>query len=89
MCELTFLKGKYLDSIVIALRPCGVKGVCVFRCNLPAALLAELLGSFTAEAAGVVAVLSDVTVHQVFLSESTEEVRRQCLKCYFLSPQRR
>ena len=89
VCELTFLKGKYLDSIVIALWPCGVKGVCVFRCNLPAALLAELPGSFTAEAAAVVAVLSDVTVHEVFLSESTEEVRRQCLKCYFLSPQKR
>ena len=26
---------------------CWVKGVCVFRCNLPSALLAEWLGSFT------------------------------------------
>ena len=37
-----------LDSVIVsALRLCWVKGVCVFRCNLPPALLAEWLGSFT------------------------------------------
>ena len=29
------------------LQLCWVKGVCMFRCNLPSALLAEWLGSFT------------------------------------------
>ena len=36
-----------LDSIVSPLRLRWVKGVCVFRCNLPPALLAEGLRSFT------------------------------------------
>ena len=35
------------SSIVSPLRLCCVKGVCVFRCNLPPALLAERPGSFT------------------------------------------
>ena len=36
-----------LDSIVSPLRLRWVKGVCVIRCNLPPALLAEWPGSFT------------------------------------------
>ena len=35
------------SSIVSPLWLCWVKGVCIFRCNLPPALLAEWLGSFT------------------------------------------
>ena len=37
----------YLDSIVSPLRLRWIKGVCVSRCNLPLALLAEWPGSLT------------------------------------------
>ena len=36
-----------VSGLVSPLRLCCVNGVCVFRCNLPPALLAEWLGSFT------------------------------------------
>ena len=40
-----------LDSIVIPFRLCWVKGVGVFRCNLPPAPMAEWPGSFTCHCA--------------------------------------
>ena len=49
-CELMFPDRFPLlcrDSIASPLRRCWVTGVCVFRCNLPPALLADWLGSFT------------------------------------------
>ena len=47
-CELVSLI--YLDSKVSPLRHGWIKGVCVFRCNLPPALLAKWPGSLRATA---------------------------------------
>ena len=49
-CELVFRQVQTLcldSSTASPLQLCWVKGVCVFRCNLPPALLAERLGFFT------------------------------------------
>ena len=48
LCVSSFVLTLCLDSgIVSPLGLCWVKGVCVFRCNLPPALLAEWQRSFT------------------------------------------
>ena len=78
LCESSFpweVPTLCLDSIVSRLRLCWVEGVCMFRCNLPPALLAELPGSLTRHCGNTGA---EWTTNRIACWQSTRREHQTC-----------